>query len=346
MLDKSNDLNIDDPNNPKITVIGGGTGSFSVLSSLKDVSRVTALVNMIDDGGSTGDLRDEFGVLPPGDARQCLVALSRSEKSRDLFNYRFPPGSTFPGHSAGNIILTALNELSKGNFAKAIEDASEILNINGRVVPITLDNRHLVIETLDGKFIHGEHKVDTAKIPSLKGAKISFDAQTKINPAASTAIKDADLIVIAPGDLYTSIGPALAVEGVTDALKYTKAKIIYLCNLVNKKYHTANFKVETYAEEIERIIGLKVLDYVLYNTEDASEEALRNYIHDQELPVEYDVEVLKKMHYEAIGGKYLSHDELPKRDINDPIQDRSLIRHNRRTIASEVMQIAWRNWDV
>jgi uncharacterized cofD-like protein len=345
MAEQLSDPSQDNPNNPRITVIGGGTGSFSVLSGLKDVSRVTALVNMIDDGGSTGELRDEFGVLPPGDARQCLVALSRSEKARDLFNYRFSPGSTFPGHSGGNIILTILNELNGGNFAKAIEDASEILNIDGKVVPITLDNRRLVVETLEGEVIYGEHNVDTAHIPSLLGAKIDFDNPTQVNPTACEAIEESDLIVIAPGDLYTSIGPALAVNGLSEALQSTNAKIIYLCNLVNKPWHTSNFRVETYATEIERIIGAKVLDYVLYNTEQPSEEALERYVRDRELPVPYDEDILRRMHYVAVGGKFLSQDE-PKRDANDPIQDRSLIRHNRRAIASQVMQIAWQNWDV
>ena len=128
---------------PNIVVIGGGTGSFTVLNSLKTISEITALVNMVDDGGSTGELRDQFGVLPTGDIRQCLVALSPSDELREVFNYRFPKGSDFSGHNFGNLFLTALSNLAKGDFAEAIENASKILNVKGRVVPVTLDDRHL-----------------------------------------------------------------------------------------------------------------------------------------------------------------------------------------------------------
>lgn len=335
---KSRKLN---PPIPNIVVIGGGTGSFTVLSSLKTISNITALVNMVDDGGSTGELRDQFGVLPPGDVRQCLVALSPSNELREVFNYRFPKGSDFAGHNFGNLFLTALSNLSKGDFAEAVEKASKILNIKGRVIPITLEDRRLIIKTNTGQVIKGEHRIDTSDIASFKGSKLSYDEPTNINPLAEDAIRDANLVVIAPGDLYTSIGPALAVKGLCEAIKKTDAKVIYICNLVNKPRHTSEFKVEDYAAEIERFIGSRVLDYVIYNTETPSPGVLARYLQDKEVPVEFDNEVLIKKHYIAVGGEFLSKEKLPKRDINDAITDRSLIRHDQEAICRAVMKIYW-----
>ena len=326
---------------PNIVVIGGGTGSFTVLNSLKTISEITALVNMVDDGGSTGELRDQFGVLPTGDIRQCLVALSPSDELREVFNYRFPKGSDFSGHNFGNLFLTALSNLAKGDFAEAIENASKILNVKGRVVPVTLDDRHLVIETTDGAIIRGEHKIDYLDIPSLKGAQISFDEHTKVNPVASKAIKNANIIVIAPGDLYTSIGPALAVKGISEAIRKTDAKVIYICNLVNKPRHTMGFKVEDYAAEIERIIGARVLDYVIYNTQTPSPETLAKYLKDREIPVEFDIEVLQKKHYKAVAGEFLYKGKALKRDVNDTLPDRSLIRHDQEAVCRAIMKIYW-----
>ncbi|HUC79231.1 MAG TPA: gluconeogenesis factor YvcK family protein [Candidatus Saccharimonadales bacterium] len=335
---KLNKLN---PPIPNIVVIGGGTGSFTVLSSLKTVSDITALVNMVDDGGSTGELRDQFGVLPTGDVRQCLVALSSSNELREVFNYRFPKGSDFSGHNFGNLFLTALSNLSNGDFAEAIANASKILNIKGKVIPVTLDDRRLVIQTTDGIILKGEHNIGKMNMPSLKGATIRYDEPTKLNPAAAKAIKNANIVVIAPGDLYTSIGPTLAVKGLSESIKKTHAKVIYICNLVNKPRHTNGFKVEDYASEIERIIGSRVLDYVIYNTETPTPEVLEKYLKDKEIPVEYDYEILKKKHYTAIAGEFLSKSNILKRDINDPIKDRSLIRHDQDAICRSVMKIYW-----
>ena len=335
---KSNNLN---PPIPNIVVIGGGTGSFTVLSSLKTISNITALVNMVDDGGSTGELRDQFGVLPPGDVRQCLVALSPSDELREVFNYRFPKGSDFSGHNFGNLFLTALSNIADGDFAKAVANASKILNIKGQVIPVTLDDRRLVIQTTDGIILKGEHNIGKMNMPSLKGANIRYDEPTKLNPSAAKAIKNANIIVIAPGDLYTSIGPTLAVRGLSDALKKTSAKIIYICNLVNKPRHTNGFRVEDYASEIERIIGSRVLDYVIYNTEAPSPEVLEKYLKDGEIPVEFDNEILSKKHYKAMAGKFLSKNNKLKRDENDPISDRSLIRHDQEAVCRSIMKIYW-----
>ena len=186
------------PNEIKIAVIGGGTGSFTLLSALKDhTSQIAALVNMADDGGSTGVLRDELGVLPPGDVRQCLVALSDSPEIRDLFNYRFEEG-TFEGHSFGNLFLTAL-EKTTGSFAEAIDTASDILRVNGTVIPATLDDVRLVMSWGDDATLtlHGERVIDADHFKhDPRKATLSLQPTPNVNPIAIAAIEQADLVVI------------------------------------------------------------------------------------------------------------------------------------------------------
>jgi uncharacterized cofD-like protein len=185
----------------KIVVIGGGTGGFTLLNALKGYcNNVTALVNMADDGGSTGVLRDELGVLPPGDTRKSLVALSESPKVRDLFNYRFDEG-TLKGHTFVNLLLTALEKMT-GSFAEAVETASEVLHTDGRVIPITLDNVRLVIEWPDGTMVHGENRIDIMQFAKEKGRPILHLAPSAaINPDAVKAIHNADLVVLSAGDI-------------------------------------------------------------------------------------------------------------------------------------------------
>jgi uncharacterized cofD-like protein len=208
---------------PKIVVIGGGTGSFSVLSGLKNYAHdITAIVNMSDDGGSTGILRDELGVLPPGDIRQCLVALSQSDQiMRDLFNYRFAEG-TFEGHSFGNLFLTALEKVT-GSFDAAVGTASQVLNISGRVVPVTLTNSQLVLARADGTRLTGQHAIEGAQLTPRP--KLSLTPSPTLNPEAAATIAAADLIVIAPGNLYASLAPTLIVPGLGAAVAGSPAKV-------------------------------------------------------------------------------------------------------------------------
>src|SRR5688572_12810547 len=250
----------------KIVVIGGGTGSFTLLSGLKHyTNRLTALVNMVDDGGSTGQLRDELGVLPPGDVRQCLVALSESPKVRELFNYRFEEGS-LAGHAFGNLFITALEKLT-GNFAEAVDTAAEVLRVQGQVVPATLDNVRLTMTWPDQRVVlSGERVIDVDHfVHDPRKATLSLTPMPQANPAAIAAIREADLVVIAPGDLYTSIGPILVADGFGEALKTTAAKVVYVCNLVTKQGQTEGFTVVDHAQEIERFVGAPVLDVVLFS---------------------------------------------------------------------------------
>jgi uncharacterized cofD-like protein len=318
---------------PHLVVIGGGTGSFTILRALKVLTpNITALVNMADDGGSTGILRDELGVLPPGDIRQCLVALSPSTEMRDLFNYRFSNGS-LGGHSFGNLFLTALEKMT-GNFASAVETASKVLKIDGTVVPITLDNVRLVLHNHDGTHTKGEHLIDIAHFGKRKmRPELTLSPKAVINPKAADAIASADIVVIAPGDLYTSLGPLLIVGGVAEALSKTKAKIVYVCNLVIKPGQTDDMSVAEHAAEIERFAGGPILDYVLYNTAKPSKDLLQYYAKYHANLVKYDEDELKLLHYQAVGRKLIAKQPAVPQAYDNLAQHRSVIRHDTQAVA-------------
>lgn len=320
----------------KIAVIGGGTGSFTLLSALKDrTEALAALVNMADDGGSTGQLRDELGVLPPGDIRQCLVALSNSPKVRDLFNYRFDEGG-MKGHAFGNLFLTALEKMS-GDFTQAVELASDILNVTGVVEPITLENVKLTVKDADGE-VHGQfenaHRTFNGK------PDIWLEPRTvQANPAALKAIKRADVVVVAPGNLYGSLAPTLVVPGIGEALASTKAKKIYIANLVTKPGQTDNYTVTDFADEIERFAGTPFLDAVIYNTETPSASLLKRYASSGELAVEHDASVATTKHYQTIGAPLLSSKIWVNKNASDPIaSQRTLIRHNGDAVANAIVE--------
>jgi uncharacterized cofD-like protein len=323
---------------PKVVVIGGGTGTFTVLTALKFYARdITAIVSMSDDGGSTGILRDELGALPPGDVRQCLVALSESDQDmRDLFNYRFDEG-TFHGHSFGNIFLTAL-EKTTGSFAKAVEMAGHVLNITGRVLPVTLKSNQLVLTNPDGSQIVGQHAVEMADFGNIHQPKLTLQPNSEINPEAKTAIEEADLVVIAPGNLYATLAPALLVKDLDKALQNTQGKLLYVANLVTKPGQTDGFKVHNFAQEIERFIGKRNLDYVIYNRRQPTPALLKKYAQAGEYAVEIDEEVLEHAHYKAIGDDLVS-DTIPKLKPSEQLIPRTLIRHDSDRLAKIIMGI-------
>jgi uncharacterized cofD-like protein len=322
--------------NKKIVVIGGGTGSFTVLSSLKAyTSKLTAIVSMADDGGSTGVLRDELGTLPPGDVRQCLVALSNSPKLRDLFEYRFDTG-TFSGHSFGNIFLTALEKVD-GNFAEAVETASEVLNVRGTVLPATLDNVRLQMKWKDYSVeLHGERVIDAENFDhDPREAMLNLEPQARPNPAALAAIKQADLVVIAPGDLYTSLGPLLVIEGIAEALVRTNAKVLYVCNLVTKHGQTDGFDVVDHASELERFAGRPFIDTVLCNVTPPAGELLERYKEEEAYIVKLGE--AGQQHYRLVTA-----DLLGGMAVADPANTlpvvHSLIRHDYSKLGSSIME--------
>lgn len=326
------------PNEIRIAVIGGGTGSFTLLSALKDhTSQIAALVNMADDGGSTGQLRDELGALPPGDVRQCLVALSRTPEIRDLFSYRFDEGS-LKGHAFGNLFLTALEKMT-GNFAQGVELASEVLNIVGTVEPITLTNVHLAMEHKNGDVTRGEFRITDTDFDGHR-PRMWLEPEAEANPKAIAAIHQADIVVIAPGNLYGSLAPALIVPGIGEALKKSKAFKVYVCNLVTKPGQTDGFFVSDFAAEIERLAGGPFLDAVLFNTEAPDDELLKKYAKDGELSVQYDRDVLHDAPYIAAGANLLSGSVWQNGNTSDPIAaTRTLIRHDSKAVAKALLEL-------
>lgn len=321
----------------KIAVIGGGTGSFTLLSALKNrTEAIAALVNMADDGGSTGTLRDELGVLPPGDIRQCLAALSNSAEMRELFNYRFSEGS-LKGHAFGNLFLTALEDMS-GDFGRGVELASEVLNITGVVEPVTLTNIDLVLKRPDGE-VRGQFAITDTKLNDTgQRPQLLLDPIPEANLAAIKAIERADIVVVAPGNLYGSLAPALLVPGIGQALAETKALRVYVANLVTKPGQTDGFDVCDFADEIERFAGFDFIDAVFYNTEPPSKTLLKRYAADGELPVRSKAERAKGARYDVIGVPLVSREITFKRQNADPIAaHRTLIRHDGNAVADAIL---------
>lgn len=326
-------------NDIKIAVVGGGTGSFTLLSALKNhTKQLAAIVNMSDDGGSTGVLRDELGVLPPGDVRQCLVALSDSPKIRDLFNYRFEEG-TFGGHSFGNILITALEKVT-GDFSEAVQTASEILRVSGTVIPATLDNVRLKMEWPDASIIlHGERVIAADYFKhDPRQATLSLIPCAVASPSAIMAIKQADMVVIAPGNLYASLGPLLVIDGIAEALKCTNAICVYVSNLVTKQGQTDGFTVSDYAAEIERFVGRPFLDYVLYNKQTPTKTVSNRYALEGAYIVKANKAKLKKATYKSVSGNFLGQmAEAKKSDILSVT--RSLIRHDSESVACALIDL-------
>jgi uncharacterized cofD-like protein len=262
----------------KVVVVGGGTGIFSVLSGLKKYPlKLTAIVTMADDGGSSGLLREEFGILPPGDIRRALVALSQSTQSlADLFNYRFNRGS-LKGHSFGNLFLTALADL-EGDFGSAVKEAEKILAVKGEVIPVTLEQTRLQAKLENGQIIIGETNIDIPKHDGcLKIEKVYLHPQVSANPLALKAFQAADLIVIGPGDLYTSIIPNLLVKGIPEAIKESPAQKVYLANMMTKFGETNHFQGKDFIQEVEKYLGEEVLNKVIFNNHWPTAERINQY---------------------------------------------------------------------
>ncbi len=276
----------------KIVVIGGGTGVFTVLSGLKKHYRnLTAVVTMADDGGSTGILREEFGILPPGDIRRALIALSNSDNGilSELFAYRFSEGRGLNGHTFGNLMITALERIT-GDFNQAIIEAGKILSVDGTVLPVTLTRTTLQAELEDGTVIRGETNID---VPSHDGnlriKRVWLTPDPELNPQVKEVIMGADAIVIGPGDLYTSIVPNLLVSGMREALSKTSAKLIYVINLMTKFGETNNFKASDFTRVIESHIGQGALNYIIMNNKQPTPSRFRPYANERANMVELDM---------------------------------------------------------
>lgn len=248
----------------KIVTIGGGNGQSLLLRALKKYNwDITAVVSMVDNGGSTGRLRHEFGVLPSGDIRRCLVALATKNKPlQELMAYRFIKGS-LKGHNLGNLLMLIL-EKELGGYEKMIAYLSRELKIKGRALPVTLQPANLIAELSNNKKIFGETNIDVPKhSPYLRIKRVYLEKKVQANPKVLSAIKQADYIVYTIGDLYTSIIPNLLMTGVKEAIAKSKAKKIYTCNRTTKKGETHGFTVSDYVAVLKQYLEKNSLDYVL-----------------------------------------------------------------------------------
>lgn len=313
-----------------VVVIGGGTGNFAVLRGLKEYPvSLSAIVSMADDGGSTGILRDELGVLPPGDVRQCLVALSNSSSlMRSLINYRFENGG-LGGHSFGNLLLSALEKVT-GSFENAVEEMGRILVIKGKVIPVTTHQVRLKMILNSRKILEGEKEIYLSQEIDKGYKSLYLEPYPKANPNAIAEIEQADLIVIGPGGLHTSLIPNLLVQGISEAILQSKARKVFVVNLMNRKGQTTGFKVGDYLREIIPYIGEDIFDYIIVNNQAPPQELIDLYAEEGTL-VQNDLG----------GGRVISAPllgSIEKRAKKDLIM-RSLIRHDPEKLAQELMKI-------
>lgn len=297
----------------KIVRIGGGSGGFNLLRGLKEFPfDITAVFTSFDSGGSHGILRDEFGMVSTGDVRRGLLALADEKQAdilRKLFDFRFDKeGSTLNKHSFGNLFLVALSSIYGGEV-EGIRKASELLNIKGTILPVSLDRAHVHAILENGEEIIGETNID---IPKHNGdmhiQKVFLDPSASIYKETDAAIRVADLVVIGPGDLYSSLIPTLLVEGMQEALSKTKGKTVAVCNLMTKWGETHGFSCSDMIKKLLRYSGLKKFDYVICNTGKLPQEVLAAYENEKKFPMLCDVDVSK------YAGKVITGDFTSKAD--------------------------------
>lgn len=309
----------------KIVTIGGGTGHYTLLRGLKNYDvDLTAIVSIVDNGGSSGELRVEFGILPPGDLRNCLLALADDIKLRDLmdlFDYRFTGNGNLANHNLGNLILTALTQKHK-DIGKAIKSASNILNISGKVLPVSLDNTNICAETNSGNKLEGQVQVSYPD-KEEKIEKIWLNPEAFVYKEAAEAIRNSDLIIITPGDLYGSIIPNLLVKGVKESIKESKARIVYVCNLVTKQ-GTHNFKASDFKKEIENYLEREI-DFIICNTKKPTQNIQDKYKKEDSYFVEPDLS----------GENIIKDDLLEELEINNLIT----ARHNSEKLSRLIMSL-------
>ncbi|HLD25304.1 MAG TPA: gluconeogenesis factor YvcK family protein [Patescibacteria group bacterium] len=325
-----------------VVVIGGGTGTFVVLRGLKNYPfNLSAIVSMSDSGGSNRRIRDEFGLLPTSDIRQCLVALSDENGGvgllRKLFMYRFEKGKGIAGMTFGNLFMAALTDIV-GSQEEAIRQTGKVLRIKGAVVPVTLTETNLYATYEDGTIVKEEHLIDEPVHDGrLRIVKANLEPAARPNPEAINAIKHADMVIIGPGDLYTSLLPNLLVSHIADALRETRGTIVYVLNLMTKFGQTYNFKASDHLRVLEDTIG-KSIQYVIVNSQPLPTHALAIYAKYHERPVVNDLS--KRSYYRVIEAPLINR-MLYKKSSSDALI-RSLIRHNSDRLAAVLAAIIGR----
>jgi uncharacterized cofD-like protein len=299
---------------PKLVTIGGGHGLSNLLLGLKEYSaNITAVVTVADSGGSSGRLREEFNIVAPGDIRNCLVALADAPKLMgELFQFRFSKDSQLQGHNFGNLFLTAMVQLTNGDFEKAVEESSRVLAIRGKVVPSTVSNCHLVAEYIDGSITEGEAKIPNKNLRIKRiFLKPKDCAPTK---EALQAIADADVIVLGPGSLYTSIIPNLIINKMGQAVANSKAYKIYVCNVMTQPGETDGYAASDHVKAILDHAEAKVVNSCLLNNAAVPPEALERYKAETQYPVEIDVEKIREMGCSVVATDLLSVKDFVRHD--------------------------------
>ena len=289
----------------KVVVLGGGTGSSTLVRGLKEFPvDLTAIVSVCDDGSSTGVLREEFGIPAVGDIRRVLVALSETEPLvMELFNYRFHTKSDLDGHTVGNLLLTASSEIT-GNLSDGIEALSKVFNLKGKVVPLTEDNVVLMGEMEDGSIVEGEHKI-TASKNQIK--RVYYKEEPVPTKQAVKAIEEAELIVLSMGSLVTSIIPNLICDEIRHAIDRSSGKVMYVCNMVTQPGETEKFKVSDHVRLLNQYLGNHKIDVVIANDGKIDEDMAKRYESlEQKDPVELDLEDTVKQVGKVICGDYVT----------------------------------------
>jgi uncharacterized cofD-like protein len=318
-----------------VTVIGGGTGSFVLLSGLKDKPiDLGAIVTMMDSGGSTGRLRDQLGVLPPGDLRQCLVALSDApELWRKLMLYRFEDGD-LKGHNVGNILLSALEKVSD-NYDQVLEAAEQILNTRGTVYPVTYEKTQLCVEYENGTTIRGEGNIDEDNPEESRIVRAFVDPEVSVNKKAVERIHESDVLVVGPGDLYTSIIPVLVVDHIKKHIQERNPIVIYTMNLMTKMGQTTHYTAADHYRDLTRYLG-KTPEYIIINSQPIPDDIRKWYNSHNEHSVEDNLDEI------AYPGTVVRAELLDTGDISRSASDtltRSIIRHDSQKLAQHIYSI-------
>lgn len=311
-----------DRQGPRIVAIGGGTGTSTMLLGLKrHTANLTAIVTMFDSGGSTGFLRQEYGLPPFGDLRRCLLALGEvSEETaalRDALDFRFGGRSSLNGHSVGNLFMAALTSLSD-DLERCIDQLAKMLRVRGRVLPVTLGRADLCAELADGTVLHGESKIDRRGTPFPRIRRVFLDTAVEANPRALQAIAEADAVVIGPGDLYTSILPVFLAKGMPEALAASPATRIYVCNLMTKPGETDGFKASGFLREFERYTGRASIDWAIVNSAVPQRAVQAAYGAEGARMVEADTDAIRR-HVSGFVTGSLASDDLPLRHVPERV---------------------------
>lgn len=311
---------------PKIVVVGGGTGLSALLRGLKQYTcNLTAIVTVTDDGGSSGKLRQELGIQPPGDVRNCLVALANTEEIMDtLFSYRFESGA-LEGHSLGNLLLAGLTN-TFGDFQKGIEKVSKVFAIRGKVFPSTLEQVVLTADLEDGTHVKGETAV---RVTEGKINRVYLEPSNCAPlPNAMEALEEADLIILGPGSLYTSVLPNLLVVGLREKIRKVNAPCVYVCNVMTEKGETDGYRVSDHLKAILDHCGSGFVDAVLANKGKVTAPSLKRYVKEEAVPVITDPKEV-----EHLGAKYFDA---------YLVQDGDVVRHDSDLLAKELIRLLFR----